>query len=73
MSNETEYMTIAEVAAYLGCSQSTVRRMWYSGDLIPPVRLSKRMHRWHRQKLRVWELSRKVAEPPKKTETEVTA
>lgn len=68
----SDYLDIREVAEHLGVSESTVRRWWYSGDLIPPTRLSKRCHRWHRAKLHVWELSRKTADPPHK-ETEVTA
>ncbi|MDZ4784243.1 MAG: hypothetical protein SGJ19_28685 [Planctomycetia bacterium] len=60
----SDYLSIAEVADRLGVSTLTIRRWWYSGSIIPPVRLSKRCLRWHAAKLALWETSRKPAAPP---------
>lgn len=58
------YLSIQEVADRLGVSILTVRRWWYSGDLLPPVRLGKRCLRWHAKKLELWEVSRVPAARP---------
>jgi predicted DNA-binding transcriptional regulator AlpA len=60
----SEYLDIQEVAGKLGVSPATIRRWWYSGSIIPPVRLSKRCLRWHAKKLELWERSRVPAARP---------
>jgi len=68
-----EYMTLQEVAEKVGVSPLTVRRWWYSGSIVPPVRLSKRCLRWHRAKVELWLRSRIAPPPEPKVQDEVPA
>ena len=68
-----EWLSIDEVADKLDVSVPTIRRWWYSGNIIPPVRLSKRCLRWHAGKLQLWLQTRSGAPPERKTEAEVSA
>ena len=52
----------AELAAALGCSERTLRRMWERGDLPEPARLTPRMLVWPIAEINEWLAERGLGE-----------
>lgn len=52
--NNEVLLTRGEVADFLGVGPATVLRLVARGRLPPPVRLSRRCHRWRRSELLGW-------------------
>ena len=50
----------AQLRIILGVSESTLRRMWHSGDLPAPIYLSERLIAWEKTVISSWLASRKT-------------
>ncbi len=51
-----------ELAAALGCSERTLRRMWERGDIPEPARLTPRMLAWPVAVINQWLAERNLGE-----------
>ena len=58
---KNEFLTDGELASMLKVSSSTIRRMWYRGDLPKPIRIGF-VNRWRTADIEQW-----LAEQPTST------